>query len=250
MNNIGKIRLSVDFHSHILPCVDDGSASLEESLKLLTLSRDSGIESIVATPHFYPEQMKMDEFLKKREEAVRSLADFCFAAKGNGVVLPEVFLGAEVAYFNGISRSESVRRLCILGTGLILVEMPFEKWSDAVVDEMILMAEMPDVTPIIAHVERYIPYQKKAHIKRLLDSGLLIQCNGEAFFDPTAKRCAKKLMKGGNVHLLGSDCHDVLKRRPGLDVVSEYISERFGDDAIEAVNEREKELLKGAVKVI
>ena len=216
----------------------------------MEISSEAGIKSIVATPHFYPDQMKIDEFLAKREEAASSLAKFCFEAKARGAVLPDVFVGAEVAYFKGIARSDAVRRLCVLGTDLILVEMPFEKWTDGVVDEMILMADMPDVTPVIAHFERYIPYQNKGRIKKMIDAGLLIQCNGEAFLDPDVKKYVEKLMNAGNVDLLGSDCHDLLNRRPELDLASARIAKTFGIGALEAVNKRGQELLRNAQKII
>ena len=62
-----------DFHSHILPGVDDGSKSIEETLKMLELLSDQGVRRVVATPHFYPNHHSVEEFLEKRNSAYEEI---------------------------------------------------------------------------------------------------------------------------------------------------------------------------------
>ena len=62
-------RITTDFHSHILPGIDDGSKSIEESLEMLALSYGSGVRRMVATPHFYPRHQNPDSFVLERAEA-------------------------------------------------------------------------------------------------------------------------------------------------------------------------------------
>ena len=65
----------IDIHSHILPCVDDGSESIEESLQLLQIMKEQGITAVIATPHFYPHEDNLDDFLEKTATAYKELCE-------------------------------------------------------------------------------------------------------------------------------------------------------------------------------
>lgn len=112
----------IDFHSHILPAMDDGSRNIEESLQMLRMLQEQGVERVIATPHFYADENPPDVFLRRRADAWEHLR--AHLTQG----LPHVLLGAEVHYFQGISRTAQVRQLCIQDTGVLLLEMPFSGW--------------------------------------------------------------------------------------------------------------------------
>ena len=120
----------IDMHCHILPGVDDGAKDLETSLAMLEASRDQGVQCMVATPHFYATRDRVDAFLARREAAWEVLKSRM------GSDFPEVMLGAEVAFFQGISRAERLDALRIEGTSSMLLEMPFRPWSQGDVDEV------------------------------------------------------------------------------------------------------------------
>ena len=63
----------IDWHSHILPGIDDGSGSIEESLALLKMQREQGADTVIATPHFFADDETVDEFLARRQESLDSL---------------------------------------------------------------------------------------------------------------------------------------------------------------------------------
>ena len=84
----------VDFHSHILPNIDDGSKNLETSLRMLTESKRQGVDLMIATPHFYAWQDKMSKFLENRKNAYELVKQQIEQAEEP---LPEIMLGAEVA---------------------------------------------------------------------------------------------------------------------------------------------------------
>ena len=94
----------IDFHSHILPGVDHGSDSLETTLAQLELSKRSGVEVIVATPHFYPHILRLSDFISKRDAAYGSLVDV------NGI---SVLCGAEVLLCEKLQQFEGLDALCI-----------------------------------------------------------------------------------------------------------------------------------------
>ena len=110
---------TVDFHSHTLPAFDDGAKDVQESLELFRMLSEQGINTVCATPHFNANRMSIDDFLRSRSKAYINLAD---ALPENA---PTVRLGAEVAYYEGISRLDNLSSLCIEGTNLLLLEMPF-----------------------------------------------------------------------------------------------------------------------------
>lgn len=109
----------IDFHSHILPGMDDGSQTVEESLTLLEMLRAQGVDTVAATPHFYARENSPEVFLRRRREAWERLN--ARLTPGG----PQVLLGAEVRYYRGISRLEELHRLCLSGTHVLLLEMPF-----------------------------------------------------------------------------------------------------------------------------
>ena len=76
----------IDFHTHVLPCVDDGSQSMEESLAMLSAMREQGVTTVIATPHFYANDDSIDSFLARRDGAYASLASACENA-------PRIILG-------------------------------------------------------------------------------------------------------------------------------------------------------------
>ena len=70
-----------DFHSHVLPCLDDGSASVEQSIEMLQAEAEQGITHVVATPHFYPSSHKLDSFISKVDNAISQLKENPLAYK-------------------------------------------------------------------------------------------------------------------------------------------------------------------------
>ena len=105
----------IDFHCHLLHGIDDGSRNLETSIDILKESAEQGVKRIVATPHFYAWEMSIDSFLSKRQAAYDELRS---ALRERGLKLtgedgctrglPELMLGAEVAFFDNMAASERI----------------------------------------------------------------------------------------------------------------------------------------------
>lgn len=199
-----------DFHSHILPGLDDGSRCVEESLDMLRVSAEQGIACVAATPHFYAEENEPEEFLKRRAASEERLR----AAWQSG--LPELKLGAEVCFFEGISRCGGLDQLKLEGTQMLLLEMPFAHWGQRVLQEVQALQARPEMTVVLAHVERYLPWQDGETWERLLDWGVLNQCNAAFFLRWQTRHKALHMLRKGKIHLLGSDCHSMDTRPPRL----------------------------------
>ena len=104
----------IDLHSHILPNMDDGSKSPEETAALLRLLAQQGVSTVVATPHFYAQETP-EAFLERRNASREKMLP-------SEEHQPEILLGAEVAYFSGMGSCEALIPLQIGDTKLLLVE--------------------------------------------------------------------------------------------------------------------------------
>ena len=227
----------IDFHSHILPGIDDGSASVEESLALLRMLADQGIEAVVATPHFYPDRTSASEFLKKRAAAYEKLCECDLSG------LPRIILGAEVKYYDSIRRMEELEQLCAGESRVLLLEMPFERWSEMTVKEVETLSRSGRVTVVLAHIDRYLAFQSREVWERLFESGVLTQANASFFAGRFTKRKALNMLASGMINVIGSDCHNLTSRKPLIGKAAEIIANRFGARCIDHISEYTSDLL-------
>ena len=146
----------IDFHSHVLPGIDDGSDCVEESLEMLHTAKNQGVSTMLATPHFYAQDVSVDHFLEKRKKAYDTLKR-CM----DNSDCPDIRLGAEVCYFRGIGRAREIEKLCIEGTRVIMVELPFRQWDEEVLRDVEELMEKQNVSVMLAHIERFYAYQKR-----------------------------------------------------------------------------------------
>ncbi len=214
----------IDFHCHVLPRIDDGSKSVSESLAMLRSLAKQGVDTVVATPHFYANRESVDEFISRRDKSAEAL----HSESKNG--LPRVLSAAEVSYYPGIGRLEGLRSLCVEGSNLLLLEMPMAKWTEYTVSELASLANRGEITVVIAHLDRYMSYQSKYTIRRLLESGILMQFNADFFTRFLTRRKAIAMLRRGEIHLLGSDCHNMTSRPPEIGNAIGVIKKKLGDE--------------------
>ncbi len=203
----------IDFHTHILPGMDDGSDGLKTSLSMLRTEARQGITTVLMTPHFYASENSPQTFLKRRQKAWEQLKPYIWPE------LPQVHLGAEVQYFEGICSVEDIRDLRIEGTNLLLLEMPFCHWPDRVVEDVLELSEWDDTRIVLAHIERYMAMQPKGIWKQLRERGILMQCNVSFFDGWRTRHKAMSMLSSGEIQFLGSDCHNMKTRRPNWDLL-------------------------------
>ena len=238
-----------DLHTHVLPMMDDGSQSAEQSVEMLRLLKRQGIDRVVATPHFYPKQEDPDSFLKRRADSAAMLRSAIEFAGLEGE-LPEVLIGAEVAYYSGMSLSKRVKELCIEGTDVMLLEMPFSKWTDAVVNEVCKMQMELGVQIILAHVDRYFQYFDNAKLYKLKSYRVMMQINADPFLEFWSGRRVLKLLGTNMIGALGSDCHNLDVRRSNMDEAIARIREKGYGQKLAGVMRGVDSLLSGAVALV
>ena len=111
------------------------------------------------------------------------------------------------------------------------------------------LAEMYDVRgiqPIIAHVERYLPFQTGNVVERLCAQNMCIQVNADFFLHWRKSRIAVRLLEERMIHFIGTDCHNTKQRSPNYGRAADKISRKLGEDAFGYLHQMKDWLLGGA----
>lgn len=213
-----------DTHTHILPGMDDGAADLSESLRMLRRCRSQGVNTVVLTPHFYPERESVDSFLTRRDAAFLQLRE---AVSPD---LPQLVLGAEVAWCEGLHNMEQLTQLTMGQTPYLLLEMPYMSWTEEQIRGIWDLISDGRVVPVMAHVDRYLHMQKRGQFQAILDMQIPLQMSGVAFQKYFRRAKALRLMSVGQ-WMVGSDCHNLTDRPPCMADAARYIRGRAPEKA-------------------
>ena len=214
--------------------------------KMLRVEKEQGVSHIYATPHFYAHRRSVGSFLEKRRRALEEVRGLCEADPG----LPAVTAGAEVYYFTGIGRADHLEELCVEGTDIFLLELPFTQWRDDIVKDIDYMINRRGLRVVLAHLERYEWFQRdRSAWDRIIDMPLTIQLNCEDFIDsgslfrrnPRHKLCFDLLAAHDNI-IIGSDCHDLYERKPNLDEARVIIRKKAGAERLAQIDSYTQEL--------
>lgn len=209
----------IDTHTHILPGIDDGAQTVDESLRMLRRSCVQGVQTVVLTPHFYPDTESVESFLHRRAEAFARLKEAVAGQK-----IPQLVLGAEVAWCPGLERMEKIRQLTIGQSDFLLLELPYGAWTEAQLDCVRRLISDAGVTPVIAHVERALHLQRHGQFQALRELEIPLQLSAGIFRQLFGKKRALRLLSSGR-WMLGSDCHNMTNRRPCMDDAARFLKD-------------------------
>ncbi|MCE7056336.1 capsular biosynthesis protein [Algoriphagus sp. AGSA1] len=205
--DFGLDWLEVDMHSHLIPGIDDGSKSMEESLHLIKRMSDYGLRKIITTPHI------MSEYYRNTPEIIRmGLEDLRRAVKNEGISI-EIEAAAEY-YMDEIflEKIKNGEEVLTFGDNYILVETGFINKPQMLL-EIIFQLEMAGYKPILAHPERYqYLIGDKELLQDLTDRKILFQVNLlslTGFYSKPVKDFGDMLVEKGLVRFFGTDCHNV-----------------------------------------
>lgn len=205
----------IDIHVHILPGIDDGPATMEESLEMARIAVEDGIHTIIATPH------SLDGVhFARRSDILSACAELKAALRKHHVpltLLPgsEARLSIEI-----IDALEKGHLMTLNDTGrYISLELPDQFISQATTI-FVERLKIGNVTPIISHPERNPAIQQNlALLGDLISAGALCQITADSLlgaFGPNAAQCCEKLVKLNMVHFMASDAHSPRARPPNL----------------------------------
>lgn len=213
--------ITTDIHSHILPGIDDGSPDVKTSYKMIEKSIDSGIKTIVCTPHFVPHIDEKSEFIDRRAKSFDSIKNKYASTD------IDIRLGAEVFLELDISKNINMLDLCIKGTNKLLIELPLLNLNTWMIQEIENISHKFKIVPIIAHIERYMNFYSKDDFGMILSiPNAIYQINANSFFDRKKKNFIKGLYKSGIPLVFGSDCHNMTTRPPNIDILNNLYSKQ------------------------
>ncbi len=194
---------NIDFHSHILPKVDHGSDSIMTSLEQIKMAKSIGIDTIVATPHFYPHTHNIERYMKRRYDAFNLLKE---SLSSSGIDM-NLILGCEVLLCENLEKLEGLEALTIGNAKNVLIELPFSDFRQEYINSLENLVYM-GYKIILAHAERYRP----EYIEAIIPLGVKIQLNATALSGCFIKRSVKRWLDNDLVVGLGSDIHMLDKK--------------------------------------
>lgn len=216
-----------DLHTHILPEMDDGAKTVQESLDMLAAQYSQGVDTVVLTPHFYPHREDVDQFLARRQRSVETLQQAIEDLPDGEKQLPRLILGAEVAWRSDLLECERLSELCIGSTSNLLLELPFKPWSNLMIDQLYELIGRTGVRPVIAHLDRYLGLQSSRLLDEIMRLGVPIQVGTDILMRPLHRRKALNLLKTGRAQFVASDCHDCVKRPPNLASTIDFLRSKL-----------------------
>lgn len=226
----------IDLHTHILPEMDDGSQNAPMSVQMLKQLQDQGVEWVCATSHYYAHQECVEQFLQRRRQAVFALGD----ALGEAGVeeYPSIRLGAEVAYFPGISQCPELEQLCLGGTRTLLLELSYTQWTPQQVEEVASLSLDRGYQVILAHPERFSHMRSYwKDMERMMALPIALQINADSLLHWGSRKLALELLNSTQHPLLASDCHNLTSRPPRLEKARLVVSKKLGVDILTRIDE-------------
>ena len=220
----------IDIHCHILPGIDDGPATLDESIEMCRIAAADGIETIVATPHFKP-----GTFDHAGVDIIRGVSALNDELKRQGItvkILPGADVGVTPELAGHLARDPF---LSINGTGrYFLAELPHEtipaKW-----DQFLLALRRQGVVPILTHPERnrWFLNRREALVSYVLAGGLVqitaMSVTGRVGAD--VREYCRFLLRRNLVHVIATDAHSIDQRPPILSQAVKVASDLIGESA-------------------
>lgn len=202
---IESVFLQTDIHSHLLPGIDDGSQSLEQSLHLIRSFQEAGFNKLITTPHIISDTYRnTPEIISSKLSALR-----VFLTKQNC----DIKIEAAAEYYLDpwlLHEVESKNKLLTFGDNYFLFEMNYltEPYQ---LNDFLFKVTMQGYKPVLAHPERY-QFMTVDKAEELHNRGVLLQINLLSLigvYSKPVQSIAEQLISNRLVDFLGSDCHNI-----------------------------------------
>lgn len=228
----------IDLHCHLLPGVDDGPETLDESIAMARAAYDDGVRAIVVTPHAGPwsERYGSDNPREALQAQVQELQRALLHA---GIALT-LYPGMELELDMDLPGQLRAGRALPLGSGpYFLLELPFFQ-HPLYLEQTLFQAQLQGWKPVLAHVERYLYVQQAPDmLAPLVERGILVQVTAGSLLGaagPVVRSTAQHLLRRGLVHILASDGHAARgPRSPRLRAGVEAAARLIGPERAQAM---------------
>lgn len=196
--------LKTDVHSHFIPGIDDGAATMEDSISLIRGMQELGYTKLITTPHI------MSDFYKNTPDIIMSgLEDLREACKKEGIAI-EIDAAAEYYIDYEFLAGIKDKKLLTFGRNYVLVEISFVS-EPPMLGEVVFDLLTSGYQPVLAHTERYMHWHHNFNrFEELRSRGVLLQLNINSltgYYSPDVKKMSEQLIDAGMISFLGSDCH-------------------------------------------
>jgi tyrosine-protein phosphatase YwqE len=199
-------RFKVDIHSHLIPGIDDGSQTMDQTIAMLAKFQELGYKKVITTPH-----VMSDSFPNTSENILAGLEDVRAEIKKVGITI-EIEAAAEYYFDETFVAKIKAKDLLTFGDNYVLLEFAFHS-PPQYIDQMFFELQSRGYRPVVAHFERYMYFLGK--IEKAIEwrqKGINIQININSLFGhygPDIKRQAERLIDAGEFDFIGTDCHRI-----------------------------------------
>ena len=213
--------VAIDIHSHLIPGIDDGVKSVEESIDMLRNFSALGFKKIVTTPHI------MSDFYKNTKENILQGLEVVRAALKDASL--DITIEAAAEYYldeNFMNKVKSKEKMLCINDKYLLFEISYINPPDNLYNAIFELI-VNGYTPLLAHPERYNYYMEKFdEYKKMKDGGALFQLNVNSltgYYGVQSKKLAERLIDENMIDFIGSDLHG----QRHMDALKKVVNEKY-----------------------
>ncbi|WP_102264484.1 tyrosine-protein phosphatase [Mesobacillus jeotgali] len=233
----------IDIHCHILPGIDDGAQSMEDTIKMARVAVGEGIHTIIATPHH-----KNSKYDNPKESIIPRVDEVNTVLKNEGVDL-KVLPGQEVRLYGDVIEGiEKGEILSLNHTQYLFIEFP-SNHVPRYAETLLFDLQLKEITPIIVHPERNQEIiERPEALYNLVKKGALTQVTASSIsghFGKKIRNFSYQLIEANLTHFIASDAHNVGSRGFKIAETMELIESKYGIDLVYYFQENAELLVQG-----
>jgi protein-tyrosine phosphatase len=228
-----QTRSYVDIHCHLLPGIDDGAASIEESCRMAQMAVDEGIRAIVVTPH------QLGSYRETTAEIIRCRTDLLRQRLGELGVPIDIYPGADVRVDSDLIDRLSDGTVMTLADRCkhVLLELPHDFYFP--IQKLLAQLARLGLRGVLSHPERNVGIQRDLSVvANLIQADCLMQITSGSLigaFGSPSQKTAVEMLRQGHVHFVATDAHGAERRRPMLSAAYECVIRLMGETAARQV---------------
>ncbi len=237
-------KIKSDFHIHLLPGLDDGAATVSDSMAMLQALSKQGIEKAIVTPHYYAHRESVSHWLARRMESAKLLSGEIVRAERP---LPTLYFGAEVALERDLSRVDGLEQLRMGETQYLLIELPYASFQPWIPEEIYALCYRFQAKPMIAHLDRFYVDMTREQLSAICSlEDVVIQVNNDALQSHRSMKFVRRLIQEGVTVVFGSDAHNLTTRPVNFQIANSRLAAKLKPEALGHLLQQTEDIFRGA----